>query len=489
MRKIILISILIFGMIFMALPLRGASYEDIIVLKLVIGSKIMYVNKTPIEMDVAPVIIEDRTLLPIRWIAEPLGAFVGWDANERKVTVELKDIFIEMWIGKSIAFVNGKPKPIDPGNPKVAPIILPPGRTMIPVRFVAENLGCRVDWDGVTRTVTITYPKESPENNSFIVWRFKTGSQIFSDATIYNGLLYIGSQDSYLYCLDPDSGTLVWKFKAGGSIQTKPYGYNERIYFGSWDRNLYCVDGNTGKLVWKFETKGSILSSPKINDGFIAFGSDDGFLYLLKADNGELIWKFKTDGRIGFSSPLIYKNYVIVGSSDSYLYCVNKTGGSLAWKFKTGKWIQTDPVVYKERVYIGSSDSYIYCLKLDSGELLWKKEVNREETFFSLHNGKIFVSSSYLECLDAETGDKIWENPEVGTYNKPAYSNGKLYCGFMMFYCVNAETGEILWNYNPENEPKEGDWAWIYSTPVIYNKKAYFGSGNTYIYCLNLERE
>ena len=109
MRKIILISILIFGMIFMALPLRGASYEDIIVLKLVIGSKIMYVNKTPIEMGVAPVIIEDRTLLPIRWIAEPLGAFVGWDANERKVTVELKDIFIEMWIGKSIAFVNGKP--------------------------------------------------------------------------------------------------------------------------------------------------------------------------------------------------------------------------------------------------------------------------------------------------------------------------------------------------------------------------------------------
>ncbi|RLD13651.1 MAG: hypothetical protein DRI28_05445 [Caldiserica bacterium] len=125
---------------------------------------------------------------------------------------------------------------------------------------------------------------------------------------------------------------------------------------------------------------------------------------------------------------------------------------------------------------------------MDSGELIWKKEVNGEESFFSLHGGKIFVSSSYLEFLDAETGNKIWENLGVGTYNKPVYDNDKLYCGFMMFYCVNAETGEILWSYNPEKEPKENDWAWIYSTPVIYKGRAYFGSGNTYVYCLNIER-
>jgi len=127
-----------------------------IVLKFQIGNKTMYVNDGPLEIDVPPIIIEGRTLLPIRWVVEPLGASVGWDGVERKVTVTLGDIHIELWIGKSIAKVNGKDTPIDSGNPKVVPIIKD-GRTMLPVRFVAENLGCQVDWDPLTYVVTITY--------------------------------------------------------------------------------------------------------------------------------------------------------------------------------------------------------------------------------------------------------------------------------------------------------------------------------------------
>jgi sugar lactone lactonase YvrE len=135
------------------------NYIRKIVLKLQIGNKIMYVNDTPQEIDVPPQIIEGRTLLPIRWVAEPLGAIVGWDPNEKKVTVTFKDTTIELWIGKNIARVNGVNTPIDPNNPKVVPMVIS-GRTMLPVRFVAENLGCKVDWDPQTKTVTITYPKD-----------------------------------------------------------------------------------------------------------------------------------------------------------------------------------------------------------------------------------------------------------------------------------------------------------------------------------------
>ncbi len=71
----------------------------------------------------------------------------------------LKDTKIESWTGKSIAKVNGFNAPIDSDNHKVVPMIIN-GRTMLPVRFVAENLGCRVDWDSKTKTVTITYPKD-----------------------------------------------------------------------------------------------------------------------------------------------------------------------------------------------------------------------------------------------------------------------------------------------------------------------------------------
>lgn len=133
-------------------------YKEII-LNLIIGSKTMYVNDEPVDIDVPPTIIEGRTLLPIRWIAEPLGADVGWDGTERKVTVTLNDTTIELWIGKSIARVNDNYQFIDPDNPNVRPLIIK-GRTMIPVRFVAENFGCKVDWDGATRTVIIIYKEE-----------------------------------------------------------------------------------------------------------------------------------------------------------------------------------------------------------------------------------------------------------------------------------------------------------------------------------------
>ncbi|HOC53287.1 MAG TPA: stalk domain-containing protein [Caldisericia bacterium] len=135
------------------------NYIKRTVLKLQIGNKTMYINNSPKEIDVLPIIIEGRTFIPIRWVAEPLGAEVGWDGVESKVTVTLKDTKIELWIGKSIARVNGVDTPIDPDNPKVVPMIIS-GRTMLPVRFVAENLGCKVDWNPDTKTVTITYPKD-----------------------------------------------------------------------------------------------------------------------------------------------------------------------------------------------------------------------------------------------------------------------------------------------------------------------------------------
>ena len=129
------------------------------VIRLYIDQTGYFVDDVPQTMDTAPVILEGRTLLPIRYIAEPLGAAVGWDGNERKVTVNLDGKVIMLWIGNSAAMVDGQYRFIDTENTNVKPVIMPPGRTMLPVRFIAENLGCQVDWDPVQRMVTITYPK------------------------------------------------------------------------------------------------------------------------------------------------------------------------------------------------------------------------------------------------------------------------------------------------------------------------------------------
>lgn len=120
------------------------------------------VNGELIVMDVSPSIIESRTMLPIRYAATPLGADVYWDDEAKKVTVSLGETNMELWIGQSKALVNGNTVSIDPDNANVKPLIIN-DRTMLPLRFVAETLGCDVQWDGVAQKVTITKAGSSGE--------------------------------------------------------------------------------------------------------------------------------------------------------------------------------------------------------------------------------------------------------------------------------------------------------------------------------------
>lgn len=133
-----------------------------------IGSSDYLVDDAAETMDAAPIIQEGRTLLPIRYVAEPLGAEVEWDPEQRKVIIILADTAVELWIDQNQARVNGSYRQVDPSNQDVMPIIAPPGRTMLPLRFIAEALGCRVDWDASIQEVTVQY---DPRRESPFGWR------------------------------------------------------------------------------------------------------------------------------------------------------------------------------------------------------------------------------------------------------------------------------------------------------------------------------
>jgi len=129
------------------------------VVKLWIGNPTMSVNgtKTPIDAQgTKPVIVEGRTLVPIRAVIEAFDGTVSWDPTARKVTVTLAKNTLDLWIGKSQASLNGQTRSIDPANSRVLPVIMG-GRTMLPLRFVGESLGIDVQYDTTTKTITLTY--------------------------------------------------------------------------------------------------------------------------------------------------------------------------------------------------------------------------------------------------------------------------------------------------------------------------------------------
>lgn len=111
-----------------------------------------------IELDVAPVIVESRTLVPARAVFEALGGKVTW-VKERPsdIKVEYSGKVVDLVIGSKTAMVDGVQKTLD-----VPAQLFPGDRTLIPVRFVTEEFGFGVDWDNDTRTVIITSPGTQP---------------------------------------------------------------------------------------------------------------------------------------------------------------------------------------------------------------------------------------------------------------------------------------------------------------------------------------
>ena len=125
-------------------------------IKLQIGNPAMTVDGSEREIDpglgTAPINQNGRTLLPIRAVIEALGGGVIWDGETQTVILAYGSDIITMVVGSTTAFVNEDAQTLD-----AAPVIID-GRTMLPIRFVAEGFKLGVDWDQDTQTVTVSAP-------------------------------------------------------------------------------------------------------------------------------------------------------------------------------------------------------------------------------------------------------------------------------------------------------------------------------------------
>lgn len=119
---------------------------------LTIGNTTMKVNDQEVAMDVAPYIKDGRTMISVRWVAQALGISsenVVWDGAAKTVTIMTSSRVVQMKIGSKTMLVNGASITMD-----AAAEIVPPGRTCIPMRFLAQALGAKVSWDEGTQTAT-----------------------------------------------------------------------------------------------------------------------------------------------------------------------------------------------------------------------------------------------------------------------------------------------------------------------------------------------
>lgn len=103
--------------------------------------------------DTSPVIVDGRTILPIRALIEELKGTVKWDEKTKGVLIDLNTKKINLVINSKKAVVNGEDKNLD-----VPPMIIK-NRTMVPLRFIIENLGFNVQWEEDSKKIIINNTK------------------------------------------------------------------------------------------------------------------------------------------------------------------------------------------------------------------------------------------------------------------------------------------------------------------------------------------
>ena len=113
-----------------------------------------------LETDIPAFLLDGRTLVPVRVVSENLGAQVTWKQDTRQVQIETGQVSITLTVGSAEALVNGETVPLYDGVPATMAALDGLTRTMVPLRFVSEQLGAQVAFDNETSTVAITSAPE-----------------------------------------------------------------------------------------------------------------------------------------------------------------------------------------------------------------------------------------------------------------------------------------------------------------------------------------
>lgn len=138
-------TIILLTLIFVLFLSSTASAQDIVS---------VYINDTLLETDVPAVISDGSTMLPFRAVLNSLGvedSEITWNEDVQSIEVKTIDKYIFLFVGNTAAIANDKLITLNK-----APFI-ENGRTLVPIRFIAESLGANVEWNHDEYAVYITY--------------------------------------------------------------------------------------------------------------------------------------------------------------------------------------------------------------------------------------------------------------------------------------------------------------------------------------------
>ncbi|MBN9379790.1 MAG: PQQ-binding-like beta-propeller repeat protein [Chitinophagaceae bacterium] len=316
-------------------------------------------------------------------------------------------------------------------------------------------------------------PTEDFISQPILAWKFKAGQPFFASPLIDEDRVYVGNNDSSLYCLDLSSGKLIWKFPAKGPVRSGVCISDDRLFLIGGDSGVYCLNKINGRVNWIFRTGGERMydqydyyqSTPVIKGDTLFLGSGDGNVYALNSHTGALIWKFRTENVVHGKAAL-YHGRLFIGSFDGYAYALNTSDGSLAWKLKSlgqrffpkGE-MQFSPVVVGGLVLISSRDFNLYAIDAEKGYCHWNRQYPRGWAPVitpTHHDSVVLVGTSddkVLQQVRTEDGKELWcANVKFNVFGSSVLTTHMCYTATLMgkVFGIDLRTGAINWEFTTD---------------------------------------
>ncbi len=336
-------------------------------------------------------------------------------------------------------------------------------------------------------------------------WSFETDSDVLSSPAVgEDGTIYVGSNDGYLYAINPN-GTEEWSVHLdGGDVESSPaIGEDGTIYVGLsyhlHDECLIAVDAETGDIEWRADTGSGVISSPVIGeDGTIYVASTNNAMLWAFDSDGDEEWSYEATGRVESSPAIGEDGTIYFGSWGGNLYAVDSDGDE-EWVFESDEdevRIDSSPAIGEDgTIYVGLGHfggESLVAINPDNGEEEWRFEpgASVESSPAIGEDGTIYVGAGddNLYAIDPDDGEEIWSfETDDAVISSPAIgADGTIYVGDMQYqdgdlYAVNPD-GTEKWSFNTDGR--------IRSSPAIgADGTIYFGSRDNNLYAITGEHD
>ncbi|HUS79972.1 MAG TPA: PQQ-binding-like beta-propeller repeat protein [Armatimonadota bacterium] len=303
-------------------------------------------------------------------------------------------------------------------------------------------------------------------------WSFRTRGPVVASPAVLEGLVCVGSRDSYLYGLDAATGALRWELRTGDRIEGAPCLTHQTAYAVSRDGGLYAVALRDGELRWKLDTGAASRSSPAVFGGLVYAGNQDGLLLAADARTGEVRWRMKSGDEIS-AAPMISNDLVIVGSWDGTLYALSAASGEEAWQADAHGPVASSASALDGRVYCGSDADAVFAFDASTGHRLWKQDVGaRVRSCPALAGGMAVVGAmdGRVHALSLDDGSPVWSaRTAEEILASPVVSGRMVYLGSKdgTLYALSLDDGAEVWSYKTSYA--------IYSSPAIAGQMVVLG--------------